>query len=56
LEDLERARNVLAYLSRESLAFDEIVKGRRHRFSLIYSNGRDAVLLGRYVDGKIDWV
>ncbi len=56
LNDLERAKNVLAYLVRESPAFAEMIKERPQRFMLSYFDGRDGVLLGHYGDGEIVWV
>jgi len=55
LSDLKRAKDVLAYVAQESPEFARIIKNRTRRFTLSYFDGRDGVLLGSFVDGKILW-
>jgi hypothetical protein len=55
LSDLKRAKDVLAYVAQESPEFARIIKNRKQEFTLSYFDGRDGVLLGRFVDGKILW-
>ena len=55
LSDLERAKNVLAQLVRESVAFKSITEGRPQEFSLGYDCGKSGVELARLVEGKLVW-
>jgi hypothetical protein len=54
--DLERAKNVLAYLISESPRFAKMVRNHPQRFTLSYFDGRDGVRLGSFEDGKIVWL
>ena len=55
LSDLERAKNVLAYLICESSAFAGIVSGLPQEFHFGYDAGKSGVELARLVDGKLVW-
>ena len=55
LSDLERAKNVFAYLVRESPAFASIVKNCPQDFSLVYDCGKSGVEVARLVDSKLMW-
>jgi hypothetical protein len=55
LNDLERAKNVLARLVRESPAFANIVEGRQQHFHFGYDAGKSAVELARLIDGELVW-
>jgi hypothetical protein len=55
LNDLERAKHVLAHLASESSAYREIIGGRLQRFSLVYDCGKSGVELAQLVDGKLVW-
>jgi hypothetical protein len=55
LSDLERAKNVLAYLVRESPAFASIVGGYAQQFHFGYDSGKSGVELAPLVDGKLVW-
>lgn len=55
LNDLERAKKVLAYLVRESSAFASMVEGRQQQFHFGYDAGKSGVELARLVDSKLVW-
>ena len=55
LNDLERAKSVLAHIVRESPGFANIVDGRQQHFHLGYDAGKSGVELARLIDGKLVW-
>ena len=55
LSDLDRAKNVLAYLIRESPAFASIVEGHAQEFHFGCDAGKSGVELARLVNGKLIW-
>ncbi|MGI8654933.1 MAG: hypothetical protein ACR2LC_06915 [Pyrinomonadaceae bacterium] len=56
LNDLERAKDVFAYLVRKSPSFARIVEGCHQQYHFGYDAGKSGVELARLVDGKLDWV
>ncbi len=55
LSDLDRAKNLLDALIKESPSFASLVKERARRFILIDDYGMGAVELCRSVDGELIW-